>query len=123
MAGKPVHIEIPAGETSRARQFWSSLYGWQWQEIEGPMEYHMTQIVPNETGGAVFPADGDARGLRVYFDVDDINAGIARVNELGGEAGEAQPVPGMGWFAMSKDTEGNHFGLWQNDTSAPAPGQ
>jgi predicted enzyme related to lactoylglutathione lyase len=71
----------------------------------------------------VFPADGDARGLRVYFDVDDINAGIAKVNELGGEAGEAQPVPGMGWFAMSKDTEGNRFGLWQNDTSAPAPGQ
>jgi predicted enzyme related to lactoylglutathione lyase len=123
MAGKPVHIEFPAGETSRARQFWSSLYGWQWQDIEGPMEYHMTQIVPNETGGAVFPADGDARGLRVYFDVDDINAGIAKVNELGGEAGEAQPVPGMGWFAMSKDTEGNRFGLWQNDTSAPAPGQ
>src|SRR5205814_1769289 len=80
MAGKPVHIEFPAGDTARARQFWGSLYGWQFQDIEGPIEYHMAQIVPNETGGAVFPADGDNRGLRVYFDVDDINAGAAREN-------------------------------------------
>ncbi len=122
MAGKPVHVEFPAGDTARAQGFWGSLFGWQWQSMEGPMEYHMTQIVANETGGAVFPADGSDRGLRVYFDVDDINAGRARVNELGGKAGDAQPVPGMGWFAMAEDTEGNHFGLWQNDSSAPAPG-
>lgn len=28
------------------------------------------------------------------------------------------PVPGMGWFATCKDTEGNDFGLWQTDASA-----
>jgi predicted enzyme related to lactoylglutathione lyase len=27
----------------------------------------------------------------------------------------------MGWFATCKDPHGNEFGLWQNDTSAPAP--
>jgi predicted enzyme related to lactoylglutathione lyase len=27
----------------------------------------------------------------------------------------------MGWFSLCKDTEGNEFGLWQNDPSAPAP--
>ena len=45
------------------------------------------------TGGAIYGADGDKRGARVYFDVDDINTGVARVNELGGEAGEPMPVP------------------------------
>ena len=44
-----------------------------------------------------------------------------RVRELGGEANEPAPVPSMGWFAICKDTEGNDFGLWQNDPSAPAP--
>ena len=31
------------------------------------------------------------------------------------------PVPAMGWFAICKDTSGNEFGLWQTDSSAPAP--
>jgi predicted enzyme related to lactoylglutathione lyase len=43
------------------------------------------------------------------------------VRELGGEADEPRPVPGMGWFVICKDTQGNDFGLWQNDPSAPAP--
>jgi predicted enzyme related to lactoylglutathione lyase len=61
------------------------------------------------------------RGTRAYFDVDDINTGAARVKELGGEADEPMPVPSMGWFVTCKDTQGNEFGLWQNDPSAPAP--
>jgi len=44
-----------------------------------------------------------------------------RVKELGGESGEPAPVPSMGWFSVCKDPEGNDFGLWQNDTSAPSP--
>ena len=40
------------------------------------------------------------------------------MREIGGEADEVQPVPGMGWFAICRDTEGNPFGLWQNDPDA-----
>jgi uncharacterized protein len=122
MPGQMVHVEIPAGDTSKARDFWGGLFGWQFQAMEGsPTEYHMTQLSDN-TGGAIYAPDpANKRGTRVYFDVDDINAGSARVSELGGEAGEALPVPGMGWFSICKDTEGNEFGLWQNDESAPAP--
>jgi predicted enzyme related to lactoylglutathione lyase len=76
------------------------------------------------SGGAIYTPDpAEKRGTRVYFDVDEINAGVARVQELGGEAGEAMAVPGMGWFSLCKDTEGNEFGLWQNDPEAPAPSQ
>jgi predicted enzyme related to lactoylglutathione lyase len=118
-----VHVEIPAGDTAKAREFWSGLFGWQWQTFEGPTEYHMTRF-SETTGGAIYAPDPpDKRGARVYFDADDINAAGARVNELGGEAGEAMPVPGMGWFSLCKDTEGNEFGLWQNDPDAPAPSQ
>ena len=69
-------------------------------------------------GGAIYGADGDKRGTRPYFDVDDINAGIARVKELGGQAGDAMPVPSMGWFSTCTDVEGNDFGLWQTDPNA-----
>jgi predicted enzyme related to lactoylglutathione lyase len=117
MTGQPVHFEFPAQDTGRSREFWSSLFGWEWQTMEGPFEYHMTQL-SDTSGAAVYPPQGGEQGIRVYFDVDDINAGAARVKELGGEADEVQPVPGMGWFAICKDTEGNHFGLWQNDQNA-----
>jgi predicted enzyme related to lactoylglutathione lyase len=124
MAGQMVHLEMPAGDTAKEREFWSGLFGWQWQAFEGsPTEYHMTQFSEN-TGGAIYEADPpDKRGMRVYFDVDDINAGNARVKELGGEADDAQPVPGMGWFSTCKDPEGNEFGLWQTDPNASMPGQ
>jgi len=46
---------------------------------------------------------------------------VSPPQELGGEANEPMPVPAMGWFATCKDPHGNEFGLWQNDTSAPAP--
>jgi predicted enzyme related to lactoylglutathione lyase len=28
------------------------------------------------------------------------------------------PIPGMGWLAYCKDTEGNIFGMMQNDPNA-----
>ena len=123
MPGQMVHLEIPAGDTAKAREFWGSLFGWEWQTIEGPTEYHMTRF-SETTGGAIYAPDpADRRGARVYFDVDDINASNARVSDLGGEAGEVMPVPGMGWFSICTDTEGNEFGLWQNDPDATAPSQ
>jgi predicted enzyme related to lactoylglutathione lyase len=121
MSGQLVHFEIPAGDTAKARAFWGSLFGWQFESFPGPSEYHMTQI-SDGTGAAIYDPDpADKRGTRAYFDVDDIAAGATRVRELGGEAGEAMAVPSMGWFSLCKDTEGNEFGLWQNDPSAPAP--
>ena len=118
MAGQMVHLEIPAGDTAKAREFWGGLFGWKFEEYPGsPTEYHMTRFSEN-TGGAIMAADGDKRGARVYFDVDDINSGVARVKELGGKADEPMPVPSMGWFATFTDTEGNDFGLWQTDPNA-----
>jgi len=118
MAGEMVHLEIPAGNTAKAREFWGSLFGWQFEEYPGsPTEYHMTRI-SETSGAAIYAADGEKRGTRVYLDVADINDGRSRVGELGGEAGDATPVPTMGWFAVCKDPEGNEFGLWQTDPSA-----
>jgi uncharacterized protein len=109
MAGQMVHLEIPAGDTAKAREFWGGLFGWEFQAYEGsPTEYHMTRF-SDTTGGAITAADGSERGPRVYFDVEDINAG------------DGMPVPGMGWFATCTDNEGNDFGLWQTDPSASAP--
>ena len=118
MAGKPVHLEIAAQDTSRATEFYKNLFGWNFQAMQGPSEYHMTQL-SDDSGAGLYP--GDPGAIRVYFDVDDINAGAAKVRELGGEADDPQPVPTMGWFVTGKDTEGNAIGLWQTDPNASMP--
>jgi len=121
MPGQMVHIEIPASDTAKGREFWGSLFGWQFQEYGEGSNYHMAQI-DERSGVAVSGMEGDqGGGARTYFDVEDINAGAARVKELGGEADEPMPVPSMGWFVTCRDPHGNRFGLWQTDPSAPNP--
>jgi uncharacterized protein len=120
MAGEMVHIEIPADDTEQARAFWGSLFGWEFQSYPGPSEYLMTRI-SESSGGAITNMEPEKRGTRTYFAVDDINAGAAKVKELGGEAEDPMPVPSMGWFATCRDPHGNDFGLWQTDPSAPNP--
>jgi bleomycin resistance family protein len=44
MSGQIVHMEIPADDTDKAREFWGSLFGWRFQAYPGPSEYHMTRI-------------------------------------------------------------------------------
>lgn len=120
MPDQIVHTEIPADDIERARAFWEPLFGWSFQAFPGQFEYHMTRI-SDQAGAALTNMEPGKKGLRSYFDVDDINAGVARVRELGGEANDPAPVPNMGWFATCRDPHGNEFGLWQNDPSAPAP--
>lgn len=122
MAGQMVHIEIPADDTGASRAFWGGLFGWSFDAFPGaPAEYHMTRISESQ-GAAITAGEPGARGTRTYFAVDDIRASIGLVQELGGEAGEAMPVPSMGWFAVCRDPHGNGFGLWQDDPAAPGPG-
>ena len=115
MSGKLVHFELPALDATRAKTFWSGVFGWEFGDSAMPgMEYYMVRTGEDQ-GGAVYPADKP--GLIVYFDTDDIDASIAKVRELGGESEDKQPIPHVGWFAHCKDTEGNQFSLFQSDES------
>jgi uncharacterized protein len=117
---KIVHFEVPANDTGRAKEFWASLFGVQFQTYEGPVEYHMFQN-DDQTGGGVYPRQEGEQGLITYFGVDDIDAARSKIEELGGKAEDKAPVPGMGWYARAEDTEGNSFSLWQTDENAPTP--
>ncbi len=122
MPGEIVHFEVPAQDTARATAFYGGLFGWGFQNMPGPVEYHMTQI-SQVLGAGIHPADqgGGIPGLFVYFGVDDITASVAQVRALGGTAEDRQPIPGMGWFSRCVDPEGNQFGLFQADPSAAPP--
>ena len=122
MKGKIVHIEIPADDTQRAMKFWGDVTGWKFKNYgegqEGMPEYNMFE---GEPGGGLYPAREGEKGIKVYFEVDDIDAEIEGIRKAGGTIDEKMPVPSMGWFAEGTDTEGNKFSVWQSDESAPVP--
>ena len=117
MAKKIVHVEFPSGDGERAQRFWSELAGWSFTDTGQPgIDYRMYD--GGDLGAAVWTSENGGEGPVVYFDSDDIDADLARVRELGGNAEDKQPIPGIGWFARCGDTEGNSFSLYQRDENA-----
>jgi predicted enzyme related to lactoylglutathione lyase len=118
MAGEIVHYELAAKDPDRAQAFWGGLFGWSFQGSGMPeIDYRMAQVTES-AGAAIYPSAENVGHAKVYHAVDDIDASLAKVRELGGSAEDKAPVPGHGWFAACTDTEGNSFHLWQGDSSA-----
>ena len=121
MGKRIVHVEFPSQDADRAERFWEGFGGWTIESagMEG-IDYRMFQ--DEGWGGAVYPKqEGDEGGPVVYFGSEDIDTELAKVRELGGEAGDKMPIPHVGWFARCKDTEGNPFSLFQGDESVQMP--
>ena len=120
MAGRLVHFEVPAEDTGRAKGFYTAVFGWEFGEPQMGMDYNLTEA-GGEPGGAVYSHEEAKPLIYVYFDSDDIDASVTKAREAGGEADDKAPIPGIGWFSHCKDTEGNIFGIFQADESAPPP--
>jgi predicted enzyme related to lactoylglutathione lyase len=117
MSGHITHYEIVAADVDRAKRFWEGVFGWSFGDSVMPDgDYRMARI--DDKSGAALSSYGEPGHPNVYLDVDDIEASLAKVRELGGNGADKQPVPGMGWFAACTDSEGNAFSLWQTDAGA-----
>jgi predicted enzyme related to lactoylglutathione lyase len=117
--GDFTHIEIPADDPGRATHFYGELFGWKFaDEIPGFEGYHMFSTPVGDKGmaGAIGKRGEMApEKVRAYVHVDSIDDTLARVTRLGGSTLEPKAeVPGMGWYAVFTDTEGNELALWEN---------
>ena len=115
-----VHFDLGSENPSRAADFYSNVFGWQFRKWEGPMDYWMIktgeQGEPGIDGGLSQEAPGCTT---VTIGVDSIDAYTTKVLEAGGKLKMAKmPIKGVGWFAQFEDTEGNTLGLMQMDESA-----
>jgi predicted enzyme related to lactoylglutathione lyase len=119
MGKRMVHVEFPAKDLERGKKFWEGVGGWDVNDSGMPgMQYLMWQ--EGDQGGGIYSMEGMS-GTTLYLGSDDMDADIAKVRELGGEADDKQPIPNIGWFARCKDSEGNAFALYQGDENAPMP--
>lgn len=121
-----VHFEIHAGDPERAKRFYERLFGWGLDRY-GPEEYWLVTTGPNDQpgiNGGLLRRGGvlDGQAVIAYVctvDVADLEASLAlAIAEGGSIALERTAVPGIGWLAYIKDTEGNILGLLQSDSKA-----
>jgi len=122
-----VHFEIHVENPERAIQFYREALGWEFKKWEGPVEYWLITTGPNEqpgiNGGLMRrPAPNNGDAILAYIctvDVPAVDVCTRRAVEAGGQVCKAKmAVPGVGWLAYCKDTEGNIFGLMQADPNA-----
>ena len=117
-----VHFEIPADDPERAIKFYEKVFDWQIEKWDGPMEYLLIMTgeedKPGIDGGLARREDPDT-GVENTVDVKDLDVTLANVKAQGGKVIRPRiAVPGVGWMAYIKDTEGNVFGLMESDPEA-----
>jgi uncharacterized protein len=114
--GEYNHIEIPFDDEERAKRFYSGVFGWEFRETQGFEGYPLYTAGPGGLGGGMGKR-GEMAGqtVRNYIAVDDIDAAIEKVKQLGGKIDDPgkQEIPGMGWFASGTDSEGNTLALYK----------
>ncbi len=108
MAGELNYFNIPIADAERAKAFYGTVLGWEFQPRADGEGYQVTNA--NPPGGIVSGREGST--AHVYFRVDDIQVAAASVRELGGTAEE--PVEFTeGASSECRDDQGIGFGLFQ----------
>jgi hypothetical protein len=131
-----VHFEIHAADPERAAAFYRQVFGWTINEwtipgVEIPQENRYWLAVtgappaPGIDGGILVrrgapPADGQPVNAYVCtIGVASIDDSVTKALAAGGTlALPKMPIKGVGWLAYCKDTEGNIFGVMQDDSQA-----
>jgi predicted enzyme related to lactoylglutathione lyase len=115
VTGELSFFELGVEDSERGRAFYSALFGWDMGE--GPNPGGVTIGTPNVPGGM---HGGDAGASPyVFFAVDDMDAAVARVQELGGVVEDVNVDGGeeeqgrFGRFRLCRDDQGSAFGLHQ----------
>lgn len=113
--------EIETAEPEVFQRFHAALSGWSFEPAfagtELGADYWIVQHDGRGIGGlqrAAQDAAPPSVGTRVYLAVDDLEASLDRVLELGGTVERARVALGGDdrWFGVFRDPTGVSFGLW-----------
>jgi uncharacterized protein len=122
-----IHFEVQAENPDRAIKFYREVLGWEFSKWDGPMPYWLIKTGPDEQpgiNGGLVPRRGaiDGQAVIAYVctvDTPSVDEYVEKAKTQGGSVAlPKMPIPGVGWLAYCKDTEGNLFGLMQADPKA-----
>lgn len=119
---KIVHFEINTDDPLRAKSFYENVFNWKIEKSEMPMDYWMvTAGSEDEPGidGGLQKREETADIVTNYIGVPSIDEFSKKIETNGGTIiTPKSPIPGTGYFALFKDTEGNKLGIFESDKSA-----
>ena len=118
-----VHFEIAADDPERASKFYAEVFGWEIRNWGGPIDYWLASTgsadEPGIDGAITWRQSLPSQAIVNTIAVPSIDDFINKIEANGGKIViPKQPIPGVGYHATCLDTEGNTFGIIQDDTSA-----
>ena len=121
--GQWCHIEIPSNDPENTSKFYSEVFGWKINPVPmGDMGiYHLYETPGGGgVGGGIWnPPEGIPRQMINYVNVEEIDPITAKAEANGGKVVmPTQEVPGIGWFSLIADPDGNIFGIWKQGEHA-----
>jgi uncharacterized protein len=118
--GELSFFELGVEDVHRGRAFYEGLFGWRFEP--GPSGEGFQINTPTIPGG-MHGGDSGATPY-VFFRVDDLDAALERVRELGGTVegtdveGSPESITRFGRFKLCRDDQGSSFGLHQPPKTA-----
>jgi len=118
-----VHFDIATDDPERAKKFYEAMFDWKMESPPGMTDYYLIETTDlngeRGVGGGLGKRGEPNQKITSYIGVDSIEEYVAKVEKLGGKVVQSKlGVPGWGYLAICYDTEGNMFGLWQDDKGA-----
>ena len=122
---QPAYFEIQADDPARAVKFYSAIFGWKFERVEGlRIEYWRIEMQGWRGGLLKRPAKTPPmeHGTNAYvcsMEVASFDATARAIEQGGGMVAMAKfAVPGVCWQGYFLDPEGNTFGIFQPDAVA-----
>lgn len=118
--GRVIHFEIVADDAERISKFYEAVFGWEVQKWDGPIDYWFLMTGDeNEQGiNGAFGMRQSEDDIPVNtIDVESVDDAVKKIEANGGViVRPKQAIPGVGYLAYFKDTEGNLWGIMQSDS-------
>lgn len=117
-----IHFEIPANDVEKVKKFYTDVFGWKIEKTPN-MEYYIITTVPMDdkgnllrpgVNGGLYKREQPMQQPVNYVWVESVVEYSKKIADLGGKiVVPKMEVPGMGWFALGQDPEGNTFGIFE----------
>jgi uncharacterized protein len=119
---RPIHFDLTADNPERAMKFYKDVFGWKFEKWDGPMEYWMaTTGTKKEQGinGGLSKRGKEGMPNMNTIGVPSVDRFTKKIQDKGGKIlMPKMTIPGVGWFATCQDTEGNIFGIIEENKKA-----
>ena len=111
-----VHFEIYGDKPEELIDFYNSVFDWKFEKW-GPMDYW---IIKTGEGPGIDGGLGKRKGLGINtISVSDVDLYIKKIKKAGGTIVMPKTtMPGVGYLAYFKDSQGNVFGIMKDDPEA-----